>query len=158
MVVPAITYKDEIIQKIQKLYYSEDMMFLCGCLDNWVPNIEICPDGSRIQLAIINDSNTLIGYLGYSIDWYSSCAYNFGVVSFDKGNILVGKALFDELEKLINEYKLHRIELRMIEGNPIEKHYDSFCKKYNGTKHVLRDVFRDKQGNYHNDNIYEIIM
>ena len=63
----------------------------------------------------------------------------------------------NEMEKLVNVYNLHRIEWRMIGGNPIEKHYDKFCKKYNGKKHVLTDVFKDRYGNYHDDIIYEII-
>ena len=45
----------------------------------------------------------------------------------------------------------------MIGGNPVEKHYDKFCEKYNGTKHVLKDAIKDKFGKYHNDVIYEII-
>ena len=46
----------------------------------------------------------------------------------------------------------------MVSGNPVEKHYDRFCKRYNGRKFVLTDVFKDRYGNYHNDVIYEIIF
>ena len=45
----------------------------------------------------------------------------------------------------------------MIGGNPVERRYDRFCEMYNGTKHVLKDVIKDKFGEYHDDIIYEII-
>ena len=83
---------------------------------------------------------------------------NHRMYAFDKGNILIGKALKEIMDKLINEYHLHRIEWRMIGGNPVERSYDRFCKKYNGNKYVLKDVFKDRQGKYHDDCIYEIIF
>lgn len=46
----------------------------------------------------------------------------------------------------------------MIGGNPVEKHYDKFCKKFNGKKLVLTDAVKDRQGKYHEDVIYEIIL
>ena len=46
----------------------------------------------------------------------------------------------------------------MVGGNPIEKHYDKFCFNHNGTKHILKDAFKDKYGKYHDDIIYEIIF
>lgn len=49
------------------------------------------------------------------------------------------------------------VDGEIIGGYPVEKHYDKFCEKYNGTKHVLKDAIKDKFGKYHNDVIYEII-
>ena len=157
MLIPAILKKDEIQEKVREIFYTEDMMFETGGMENWTPNIVENPDASTFQFAIVNKNNDLLGYFAYCIDWYSSCASRFGLISFDKGNPIVGRDLFREMEKLITEYKLHRIEWRMIGGNPIEKHYDKFCNKYNGNKHVLRDVFKNRLGNYHDDVIYEII-
>lgn len=158
MLIPAILKKQEIENAFKKYYYSDEMMFETGSLDNWLPEISENPNGSRYQFAIVDSNEKLIGYVDYTIDWYSSCAHRFGLISFDKGNILIGKALKEIMDKLINEYHLHRIEWRMIGGNPVERSYDRFCKKYNGNKYVLKDVFKDRQGNYHDDCIYEIIF
>ena len=46
----------------------------------------------------------------------------------------------------------------MVGGNPVEKHYDKFCKKYHGKKFVLTDAIKDRCGKYHDDIIYEIIF
>ena len=158
MLIPAILKKQEIENAFRKYYYSDEMMFETGSLDNWLPEISENPNGGRYQYAIVDNKAKLIGYIDYTIDWYSSCAHRFGLISFDKGNILIGKALKEIMDKLINEYHLHRIEWRMIGGNPVERSYDRFCKKYNGNKYVLKDVFKDRQGNYHDDCIYEIIF
>ena len=158
MLIPAILKKQEIENAFRKYYYSDEMMFETGSLDNWLPEISENPNGGRYQYAIVDNQAKLIGYIDYTIDWYSSCAHRFGLISFDKGNILIGKALKEIMDKLINEYHLHRIEWRMIGGNPVERSYDRFCFSNGGTKHILKDVFKDKYGKYHDDIIYEIIF
>ena len=122
-----------------------------------MPDIKEESEDGRFQYAIVNSENKLLGYLDYFIDWYSSCACRFGLISFDRGNIIVGKDLYDELHKLIYDYKLHRIEWRCIGGNPVERSYDKFCNKHGGTKHILNDAIKDKYGKYHDDIIYEIV-
>ena len=87
----------------------------------------------------------MIGYLSYQVDYYVSKAYNFGLISFDRGNPIIGRELFEKLKELIST--MHRVEWRMIGGNPVEKHYDKFCDKYNGNKYFLKDSIRDKDWN-----------
>lgn len=154
MLVPAILYKEDIIKEFQKLYYTDDMLFETGCLEQWCPNISDMPKEGRFDYAITNE-NKLIGYLSYQIDYYTSKAYNFGLMSFDRGNPIIGKDLFEKLKELVST--MHRVEWRMVGGNPVEKHYDKFCKKYNGNKHILKDSIKDKNGKYRDDIIYEIV-
>ena len=45
----------------------------------------------------------------------------------------------------------------MIGGNPVERSYDKFCERHNGTKHVLKDALKDAEGNYRDSIIYEIV-
>ena len=89
---------------------------------------------------------------------HSKCLRNFGLYSFDRGNPIIGKDILYEIKRIIKEYQPHRMEWRMVSGNPVGKHYDKFCKRYNGRKFVLTDVFKDRYGNYHNDVIYEIVF
>ncbi len=156
ILVPAVLYKEEIAREFQKKFYTEDMLFETGSLNNWIPNIIDEPDASTYQFAIL-DSTKLVGFICYRIDWYSSCASQFGLISFDKGNRIIGLAVYRTMRKLIYEYKLHRIEFRMVGGNPVERHYDKMCSHFGGTKHVLKDAIKDRYGRYHDDVIYEII-
>ena len=110
------------------------------------------------QYAIINEYNDLIGFFRYRIHWYNSCASCFGLMNLtNKPNGIIGLDVRRELEKIINEYKIHRIEFRMISGNPVEKHYKRFVDKYHGRAIILKDVIKDKYGIYHDDIIYEIV-
>lgn len=155
MLVPAILYKEQITKEFQKYLYTTNMMYVTGCLENWIPNILECPDEGKFQYAIIDKDEKLLGYLGYSIDYYASRAYNFGLFSFDRGNLTVAKDTFDKLDELVK--KLHRVEWRVISGNPACRGYDNFIKKYNGSKHILKDSIKDKGGRYHDDIIYEVV-
>ena len=131
------------------------MMYEVGDLDNCVPNIADEPDRYIFQYAIVDKDKKLIGYMSYTVDWYASCVYNFGLFSFDRRNILIGRDLFDKMEELVHRF--HRVEWRMVGGNPVKNSYDNFCNKYNGSKHVMRDVFRDRNGKYRDYITYEII-
>lgn len=158
MLVPAVLYKSEIISKFQEKYYTEDMLFETGSLDNWIPDIIDEPNASDYQFAIMDNSRKLVGYLCYNIDWYKSCASRFALMSFDKGNRNIGIAVYKTIKKLIYKYKLHRIEFRMVGENPVERHYDKICSHFGGTKHILKDAIKDRYGKYHDDIIYEIII
>ena len=157
ILVPAVLYKEEISREFQKRFYTEDMLFETGSLDNWTPDISENPNASNYQFAIVDSDQKLIGYLDYCIDWYTSCASRFGLMSFDRGNRIIGLAVYKTIRKLIYEYKLHRIEFRMVGDNPVERHYDKICSHFRGTKHVLKDAIKDRYGHYHDDIIYEII-
>ena len=157
MLVPAVLYGDEISDNISRYVYSDDMLYYSGYLGSSLPTIGDDNDGGCYQYAIV-DNDKLIGYFEYRIDWYSSCAHCFGLFSFGRNNRTIGLDIFRELKRIINDYKLHRMEWRMVGGNPVEKHYDNFCKRYNGNKFVLTDTIKDRRGDYHNDVIYEILF
>ena len=43
MLVPAILYKEQITKNMQKYFYTTDMMYETGCIENWTPTIFDCP-------------------------------------------------------------------------------------------------------------------
>ncbi len=158
MLKPAILYRDEIIKNLREQFYTIDMMYMCGDNDNWIPDIVECPDEFTFQFAVVDECDTCIGFIGFRVDWYSSYANRFVIVSFDKGNVIFGRALKEVINMIVDDFKLHRIEWGMISGNPVEKNYDKFCKKYNGNKYVFHDSLKDKKGNYHDRVVYEVIV
>lgn len=155
MIKPAILYKDEIIEMFQNNYYTDAMTYNTGGLYNWCPNIQEEPDENTFQFAIVNKDDELLGFITYKVDWYVDKAYNFGMLSKQEGNPLFGKEIFNIMEELVKRH--HRIEWSMVGGNPVERSYDKFCSRHGGTKFVFKDSLRDREGNYRNSILYEIV-
>lgn len=158
MLKPASVYKDEIQTEFKRLQYSEDMFYASGDMSSWVPEIDDAPNGYNFQYAVVDNNGELKGYIGFILDWYARNAHSFGIVSFDKNSLYTAESLNKILDMLISEWNVHRIEWRMISGNPAQKAYDRFMKKYNGKCYILKDTVRDYKGNYHDDHIYEIVF
>ena len=98
MLKPAILYKEEIITSLMENNYTEDMMYYSGYLGNALPSIEEDTNGKLYQYAIVDDCK-LIGYFAYTVNWYSSCVYNFGLFSFDRNNKIIGLDVYRELKR-----------------------------------------------------------
>jgi hypothetical protein len=154
MLVPAILYEQELKTAFAKELYSERYFYYSGYAhSNSLPEIEA--EDNVYRYAMVDSKEKLIGYLAYRVDTINDCVYNFGLYSFDKGNFLIGKDLFEKMEELVKQY--HRVEWKMIGGNPVQKHYDRFCYKHHGNRVVLHDMCRDSKGNWHDEFIYEIV-
>lgn len=154
MLKPAILYKSEIERRFSEIVYDDEYSLYTGYPYNFeLPNIQL--RDNHYQFAIVNGENKLIGYLAYQIDTFTNCAYNFGLYSFDKGNPIIGRDLFERMEYLRNHY--HRIECRMIGNNPVKRSYDRYFHSHGGTYHRLKHAIKDRDGNYVDVYIYEIV-
>jgi len=164
MLRPAIKYKEEIAKACIELYYTDSMFYYNGGLGfGPIDILDHSDDGSRYQFAIVDKDEKLAGYISYTVDFYNSVAWCFGLVSFDPGNPLIASGVKDVINKIKKQH-LHRIEFRCIGGNPVKRHYDSiinhYAKKFKGYYqiHHLKDVFKDENGDYHDEFIYELIF
>ena len=158
MLVPAITKKEELLQAYHLKYYTKEAMFESGWQGINEPNILNDDNGGTEQYAVVDKENKLIGYISFYFDTYAKVAQSFCMICFDEGNPIFGRDLYALLKRIIKDYKPHIMEWRMVSGNPVERHYDSFCKRYDGNKYILKDRFKDRWDNYHDNIIYEIIF
>lgn len=155
MLKPALLYKEELTQLFIEQLYTEDYYFYSG-YDCGSELPEIKTDYNLYQYAIIDkSSDMIIGYLSYRINVYTDTAQNFGLFSFDRGNQTIGIDVFDKLKELIRTH--HKVEWKVIEGNPVKKHYDRFCKRNNGYIIHKHHTGKDLKGNYVDSYCYEII-
>ena len=159
MLKPAICYKEQLEKALERYFYSKEMMYFQGLYNmNYLLSIDSKCEGGRKQFAVVSDidDNKLIGYIDYTEDLYSSCVRSFGAWGFEN-NPTMGKDLYELLETLVKKY--HRVEFRAVSGNPAIRGYDAFLKKHEdiGKKHILTDVFKDEDGIYHDNYIYEFV-
>ena len=162
MLVPAIVYRDELNKKFNLMRYSDEAICFNGCIEFGGLQISDEPSEGKFQYAIL-DKDEVVGYMGYYVDFYCSGMWGIGLVSFvDKPNLAIAGAVVHILKK-IQEYNLHRVEFRAIEGNLANYNYENFIKSANESGEFyasiieLRDSFKDRQGNFRNSYIYEFI-
>lgn len=148
MLKPAMLYKEAIIAEFKNRIYNNETTYYSGWDGFELPEISDKFDGWDYRYAILddNDSGKVIGYFCYTYDMRNGSISNFGLYSFDKNNSTIGKDVLREMRHIIKDYKPHRIEWRMVGGNPVEKHYDKFCKRYNGKKLYLQMLLRIDTG------------
>lgn len=153
MLVPAILCKEVLEKLFAEHSYDEDMFFYDGCLHcNTIP--DITPKENIYKWAIV-DKDRVIGYFSYLIQPNVDTVCSFGLYSFERNNSLIGVDVYRKMKELIKTHR--RVEWCMIEGNPVQKHYDRFCKRYNGSKAILHKVARNPDGEYCDEYIHEIL-
>jgi RimJ/RimL family protein N-acetyltransferase len=186
MLVPATTYKEEIEQEFKKIQYSEKYLWYTGSIDNY--DMEVKTEGDKFAYAIALNGE-LIGYISFRVDWYCSMAYNFSLIKFkDKiadeaeneywqgsgnTNLPIGgfyistkpimASAIREVMRMIESFKLHRIDFRCVSGNPAEFSYWRIMKlveksgKWHWHEIKFTDNIKDTHGNYHDTIVYELI-
>lgn len=155
MLVPAVSRKDELLDKFSQEIYSEKYFWYVGFAhEHELPAIDA--RNNLYQFAIVNDkSGEAVGFLTYRIDSYADNVYSFGLYSFGDGDIQVGIDVNKELERLVAAHR--RLEWCCVGGNKVYKHYEKFCKKHNGRVIEFKQCARDEKGNYHNTYMFEIV-
>ena len=153
MLKPAILYKDILEEKFAKLLYSEDYYFYNGYASGEPFSLK-CEDGTY-NYVFVDKNNNVLGFLTYQIWDLVDTVHNFGLISFKKGNSILGKDLFNKLKELLSNH--HKLEWRVLGDNPVKRHYDKFCNKYNGYIHHLHDSVKNLKGEYVDSYIYEIL-
>ena len=154
MLKPAILYKDELEKKFAENLYTDDYFYYAGCGHvHYIP--EIKAEDNNYQWAVVDKNEKLIGYIAYRIFPELDSAENFGIISFDKGNLTFSRDLYHLFDDLVKHYR--RIEWRMVGGNHVESAYDHVIERYNGNKVVLHNALKDNYGQYRDSIIYEIV-
>lgn len=159
MLIPAVMYKEQIERYSDELRYTERMMFYNGCTETGRIQIATEPTEGRYQWAIVDEDRNLIGYIAYMVDYYSSNAYGFGLISFaDNKRVMAGGILqaMDHIKKM----NIHRIEWRCVADNNAYYGYEKIIRRlkgYNDRRFCLQDIFKDAYGNYHDCWIFELI-
>lgn len=155
--VPAIIYKDKIENYIRSIYYSDDSYLMSGFNHSFNEVIEDDKDGTLFQWAILSNSNQLMGFVSYKINWYDAILKKLKLLSFVEGNVCIKFAMQAIVDK-INSYNLHKMTFWCIDEDPMLQKYINFTKNNNGQVIILQDEFRDHYGKYHNLYRFDIML
>ena len=106
----------------------------------------------------VDKRDRIIGYICYSVDWMSMSAYDFGIISFHKGNLEFGRDLYKALDDLFTVYGMNRISWWCYADNPAIRGYRSFIRRHGGREcGYLRQYSRLQDGKLHDSVLFEIL-
>lgn len=172
MIEPAILYIGELTEAFNRTLYTQERFWFEGGIENY--ETEIKEEADKFQYAITKYGQ-LLGYISFRVDWYGSCAYNFGLIKFEdvystedntgfptyhSSAPVIANAIREVISQ-IESFGLHRIDFRCVSSNPAERGYDKishhFAKRYRLSKVRFTDNIRDTHGDYHDTIMYEMI-
>lgn len=157
MLKPAQLYKDELQKKNIETWYDQRYMYYNYGTGSY--NISLDDDNcNQHQFVSIDKRNNIIGYISYKIDWSSLNADNFGIISYDIGNIEFIKDCYQVICDLFEKYHMNRIDWFAFADNPAIRGYRNFIKKHGGRECAyLRQVQRLSDGRLHDAIEFEIL-
>ena len=157
MIKPAQLYKEEIKKKYIETWYNEEYMYYSGWSGVEEPDIPDNNYDSHHFVSVDNDGN-ILGYISYSISFVTMSADRFGAISFDKGNVLFAKDLYQIIYDIFNKYHLNRLCWSCIADNPAIRGYRNFIKKHGGKECAYhRQICKLMDGKLHDNVEFEIL-
>lgn len=157
MLKPAQLYTDKLQEENIKAWYKPENIFWNGGIGD--SQIDIREDNYNChQFVSVNKYDNIIGYICYSIDWTAMSAYNFGIISYRKGNIEFVRDLYESVCNLFEIYHMNRIAWFAYTDNPAIRGYRNFIKKHGGREcGYHRQAVRLQDGKLHDYIEFEIL-
>ena len=85
-------------------------------------------------------------------------ADRFGAISFDKGNVLFAKDLYQIICNIFEKYHLNRLCWSCIADNPAIRGYRNFIKEHGGRECAYhKQICKLMDGKLHDDVEFEIL-
>lgn len=157
MLKPAQLYKDELQKKNAATWYDLDYMYWNGGTGDSQINIHDNNYGCH-QFVSVDKEDNIIGYICYSVDWCAMSADQFGIISFDRGNVLFVKDVYKAICDLFEKYHMNRIQWFAFADNPAVRGYRNFIKRHGGVEcSHCRQVAKLMDGKLHDSVSFEIL-
>ncbi|MCX4352010.1 MAG: GNAT family protein [Lachnospiraceae bacterium] len=157
MLKPAQLYKEKLQEENIKAWYKPENVFYNFGTGN--SQIDISEDnyGSHQFVSVDKDDN-VIGYISYNVDWAAMSAYDLGIISFDKGNVLFVKDVYAVVKDLFEKYQMNRVSWFAFADNPAIRGYRNFIKKHGGREcGYHRQIAKLQDGKIHDSVEFEIL-
>lgn len=157
MLKPAQLYKDELQKKNIETWYDQSYMYYHSGTGAY--NIELSDNNcDKHQFVSVDKNDNVIGYISYRIDWQAMNADNFGIISYDKGNIEFARDCYRVVCDLFEKYHMNRIGWFAFSDNPAIRGYRNFIKKHGGRECAyLRQLAKLSDGKLHDAVQFEIL-
>lgn len=157
MLKPAQLYSEELQKKNYETWYDQRYMYYhsgTGAYD-----IQLADNNcEKHQFVSVDKDNNVIGYISYKIDWCALSADNFGIISYDMGNMEFLKDCYKVVCDLFEKYHMNRVGWFAFADNPAVRGYRNFINKHGGKECAyLRQISKLTDGKLHDAVEFEIL-
>lgn len=157
MIKPAQNYITEIQGKYAEHLYDIAYQWYYTYAGTRIPDI---PDNNYNShwFASVDSNNDVIGIITYSINEAARSCYNFGIMSFSRGNLQFLRDVKQVIDDIFYKYNFNRINFLCFADNPALRGYRHFIKKYGGREvGIYRQCNMLMDGKLHDAVIFEIL-
>lgn len=158
MIKPAQLYLDELNEKYVNTWYDDRYKFFFRC--GWSSQITL-PDNNynSHDFVSVDPNDNVIGYMHYQIDRDANSCDDFGLISFDPGNVLFIRDVKRVVDDIFLRYNINRITWTCFEDNPAIKAYRCFIRRFGGVEcGRFREDAKLSDGKRHNSIAFEILQ
>ena len=157
MLRPAQLYIHELQQLSFETFYRPEYVYIHHGVGEFITK---CEDNNFAyhQFVSIDKDNKVIGYIAYEPNWISKSACCWKIISYDIGNLLFAKDIYQAVCDCFEKFNFNRIEFMCYADNPAIRGYRNFIKKYGGREcgYFRQDTVL-KDGKLHDTVAFEIM-
>ena len=133
MLRPAQLYLDKLRIKNIESWYDPQNIYYHGGTGEY--DIDLPDNNKECHCFVsVDKCNNIIGYISYDVDWEAMSADNFGMISFDKGNLEFVKDIYKTICDCFEVYHFNRISWYCYTDNPAIRGYRNFIKHHGGVE------------------------
>jgi len=154
---PAYIYKDKLQEVYNTIVFNDKYKYYN--FDNyWNYILKLSDDSwNDIEMVSIDSQNNVRGFFRAGISRASNKVSSLVIINFYDKNVVFSRDLYQFLKDLFDKYNFRKIEFNVVIGNPAEKMYDKYIKKYDGNiVGIKKESTKLIDGKYYDVKMYEI--
>lgn len=158
MLVPAHIHRDELADLFLKSWY--DSRYLYYYCYSWRKELVLSDSGTwdeHVFASVYKDR--VIGYISYDVIRYARVTEDWAIVLFEPEGV---REFYKDILKAVDDsfryFRFQRMGFSVVIGNPVERTYDRFVKKFGGRiVGTKKKVVYLIDGQYYDLKEYEIL-
>ena len=131
MIDIAIRHKEELQELFLGTWYNEKYKFYNMSSYNGIFAVSDSSWDSH-EFVSIDKNNNIIGYISYYIAREHERISDLCVINFTEDKLLFGRDIYQVFKDIFEKFNFRKISYSVIIGNPMERSYDRWTKKYGG--------------------------
>lgn len=154
----AFLYQEQLQRLFPKTIYNEKYKYYhCYWYVEYAEEIKK-DSWETMQFVSVDSKDNVIGYIEAKIDRKINAITSLRIINFSTESIVFSRDVKHFFDDLLNKYRFRKVTWAVVVGNPAEKIYDRYIKRYGGRiVGIHKDDVRLWDGKYYDFKFYEVM-